>query len=59
MLVICRPFRHARNWANVTAPIDAHSLRYAQQAQTRHPVTATVLQDSFAIPDNVAGTVSA
>ena len=25
-----------------TAVYDAHSLRYAEQAQTRHPVTATV-----------------
>jgi hypothetical protein len=42
-----------------TAVYDAHSLRYAEQAQTRHPVTATVLKDSSVILDTVTYTVSA
>ena len=42
-----------------TAVYDAHSRRYAEQAQTRHPVTATVLEDSTVILDNVTYTVSA
>jgi hypothetical protein len=42
-----------------TAVHEAHSVRYAEQAKTRHPVTATVLQDSTVILDNVTYTVSA
>jgi hypothetical protein len=42
-----------------TAVYDAHNRRYAEQAQTRHSVTATVLEDSTVILDTVTYTVSA
>jgi hypothetical protein len=42
-----------------TAVYDAHSLRYAEQAQTRHPVTATVIEDSTVALDTATYAVSA
>lgn len=42
-----------------TAVYEAHSRTYAEQTQTRHPVTATVLEDRTVNLDNVTYTVSA